>query len=244
MPKLWKIGIIRLMKTPEKFIAAKTRILKLREQIEDLRYRYHVLDDPKVTDDIYESLARELKSLEQEYPEYIDVNSPTNRVAGKPLDKFVKVKHDIRKLSLNDVFSKDELGSWEKRIKKLLPPSVELKYFCELKLDGLSVSLIYKDGIFMQGSTRGDGLVGEDITQNLKTIQAIPLKLRAPFPKFVEVRGEGIMSKKVLRDLNMAYEKQGKPLLANTRNAAVGCGFNCGKKVGFFCLGYCPNFRV
>ncbi len=206
------------MKTSE----VKNRILKLREQIEDLRYRYHVLDDPKVTDDIYESLTRELKALEQEYPQFVDVNSPTNRVAGQPLDKFVKVKHDIRMLSLNDVFSKEELLAWEKRIKKLLPASQEVKYFCELKLDGLSVSLIYKDGIFVQGSTRGDGLIGEDITQNLKTIQAIPLRLRAPFPKFAEIRGEGIMSKKVLRDLNVAYEKQGNPLLANTRNAAAG----------------------
>jgi len=200
----------------------KIRIEKLREQIEDLRYRYHVLDDPKVTDDIYESLTRELKALEDQYPEFKDANSPTNRVAGKPLDKFVKVKHNVRMVSLNDVFSKEELEAWEKRVKKLLSPSAKVEYFCELKLDGLSVSLIYKNGVFVQGSTRGDGLVGEDITQNLRTIQSIPLKLRAPYPEYVEVRGEGIMSKKVLRELNAKYEKEGKPLLANTRNAAAG----------------------
>jgi DNA ligase (NAD+) len=213
-------------------IEAKKRIEKLRGQIEDLRYRYHVLDDPKVTDDVYESLARELKALEDQYPEFKDPYSPTNRVAGKPLDKFVKVKHDVRMLSLNDVFSREELEAWEKRIKKLLPASpgasqggsenISLEYFCELKLDGLSVSLIYEDGKFVRGSTRGDGFVGEDITQNLKTIQSIPLKLRAPFPEFVEVRGEGIMSKKVLLELNRKYEKEGKPVLANTRNAAAG----------------------
>jgi DNA ligase (NAD+) len=201
---------------------AKNRIIKLRRQIEDLRYRYHVLDDPKVTDDVYESLTRELRVLEREYPEFNDPLSETNRVAGQPLDKFVKVRHDIRMTSLNDVFSKDELAAWEKRVKKLLPEAADIKYFCELKLDGLSVSLIYQDGVFVRGSTRGDGLVGEDITQNLKTIRAIPLRLRPPYPKFVEVRGEGIMSKKVLQELNIKYEKQGKPLLANTRNAAAG----------------------
>jgi DNA ligase (NAD+) len=210
---------------------AKNRIEKLREQIENLRYRYHVLDDPKVTDDIYESLQRELRELENQYPEFKDEFSPTNRVAGKPLDKFVKVRHDVRMLSLNDVFSKEELEAWEKRIKKLLPrqfhsppfeAGVEGGYFCELKLDGLSVSLIYQDGKFIRGSTRGDGFIGEDITQNLKTIQSIPLLLRASFPEFLEVRGEGIMSKKVLRELNLKYDKEGKPLLANTRNAAAG----------------------
>lgn len=175
---------------------AKNRITKLRDQIEELRYRYHVLDDPKVTDDIYESLTRELQSLEGQYPQLQDASSPTNRVAGKPLEKFVKVRHDVRMLSLNDAFSQGELEAWEKRIKKLLPADARLEYFCELKLDGLSVSLIYQDGIFIQGSTRGDGLMGEDITQNLKTIRAIPLKLRPPFPAFLEVRGEGLMSKK------------------------------------------------
>ncbi len=209
----------------------RQRIEKLRGQIEDLRYRYHVLDDPKVTDDVYESLARELKALEDQYPEFRDAGSPTNRVAGRPLEKFVKVRHDVRMTSLNDIFSVEDLESWEKRIKKLLGAGEDLKavpaqggieYFCELKLDGLSVSLIYEDGVFVQGSTRGDGMVGEDITQNLKTIRAIPLKLRPPYPKFIEVRGEGLMSKKVFRELNEVYAKQGKPLLANTRNAAAG----------------------
>jgi DNA ligase (NAD+) len=200
---------------------AKKRAEKLQEQIEDLRYRYHVLDDPKVTDDVYDSLSRELKDLEVKFPEIIDPNSPTNRVAGKPLDKFVKVKHNVRMLSLNDVFSTEELEAWEKRVQKLVPGQ-SLNYFCELKLDGLAISLIYKDGLLVRGATRGDGFIGEDITQNLRTIQSIPLKLRAPFPEYIEVRGEAVMSKKVWQGLNEKNEKEGKTLFANTRNAAAG----------------------
>ncbi len=211
---------------------AKTRIEKLREQIEELRYRYHVLDDPKVTDDVYDSLTRELRELEQQFPGLRDSYSPTNRVAGKPLDKFVKVKHALPMLSLNDAFSKDEVAAWEQRTKKLLPippypPLIKggiggLEYFCELKLDGLAISLIYEKGVLVRGATRGDGLVGEDITQNLKTIRSIPLKLPRSFPARLEVRGEAVMSKKVLAALNAIQKKANKPLFANTRNAAAG----------------------
>ena len=132
----------------------QTHMERLRAQIDDLRYRYHVLDDPKVSDEVYDSLTRELRKLEGEYPEFQDLASPINRVGGKPLEKFVKVKHNIRMLSLNDAFSKEELEAWEKRIKKLLPTDTVVKYFCDLKLDGLSVSLIYEDGIFLRGATR------------------------------------------------------------------------------------------
>ncbi len=228
---------------------AKKRILKLRDQIEDLRYRYHVLDDPKVTDDIYESLQRELKSLEDRHPEFKDPFSPTNRVAGKPLEKFVKVKHEVRMTSLNDVFSQEELNAWDKRVKKILPDGAVVSYFCEPKLDGLSVSLIYEDGLFVRGATRGDGLIGEDITQNLKTIQSIPLKLKEPCPKYLEVRGEGIMSKQVLADLNNKYKSEGKPLLANTRNAAAGSlrqldpKLTAERRLGFFAWDI-AQFRV
>jgi DNA ligase (NAD+) len=120
------------------------------------------------------------------------------------------------------VFSLEDLEAWEKRIKKLLPASTQLEYFSELKLDGLAVSLIYEKGLFVRGATRGDGRIGEDITQNLRTIESIPLKLRKPFPEIVEVRGEALMSKKTLIDLNKVQEKNGKPLFANTRNAAAG----------------------
>ncbi len=207
------------MKTEE----AKKRILKLRDQIEDLRYRYHVLNDPAVTDDMYDSLSRELREWEEKFPQFKDDNSPTNRVAGKALDKFKKVPHTVAMLSLTDAFSKDELAAWEKRIKKLLPASSQLEYYAELKLDGLAVSLIYEEGIFVRGATRGDGKIGEDITQNLKTIRSIPLKLRGKdIPKLLEVRGEAVMRKEVLAELNKLQEKLGKSPFANTRNAAAG----------------------
>lgn len=204
---------------------AKKRIQLLEQQIEDLRYRYHVLNDPAVTDDVKDSLEKELKELQSQYPDLVDANSALNRVAGKPLDKFVKVKHKIRMLSLNDVFSVEELKAWEARIKKLLPENKRptVKFFCEVKLDGLAVSLLYKDGVLVQGATRGDGFIGEDITQNLRTIESIPLKLRGKnVPRLLEVRGEAIMTKRVWQSLNKEQELLKKPLFANTRNAAAG----------------------
>jgi len=199
------------------------RIKKLREEISRLRFLYHVKDDPSVTDDVYDSLNKELKSILDKNPEFIDINSPENRVGGKPLDKFKKVKHEIRMLSMNDVFSFPEIEEWEKRITKLVVGKEDkINYFCELKLDGLSASLIYKDGIFVEGSTRGDGFIGEDVTENLKMIGSIPLKLKAPYPKFLEVRGEVIMPKRIWRILNKKQIEEGKPLFANTRNAAAG----------------------
>lgn len=210
--------------------SAQKRVLKLRDQIEDLRYRYHVLDDPEVTDEVYDSLTRELRELEDRFPNLRDETSPTNRVAGKALDKFHKVPHAVRMLSLNDVFNFDELEAWESRIKKLLPVNVAgkdgLEYYAELKLDGLAVSLIYENGKFVRGATRGDGLIGEDITQNLKTIQSIPLRLRSSknskLPKLLEIRGEAVMRKAILVELNKKQIKEGKAAFANTRNAAAG----------------------
>jgi DNA ligase (NAD+) len=201
---------------------AKKRIEKLRDQIQDLRYRYHVLNDPKVTDDVYESLTRELRSISGQYPEFSDIADSIDRVAGKPLDKFSKVTHRNPMLSLNDVFSLADLEAWEKRVHKLLPAAAKADYFCELKYDGLAVSLIYEKGRFVSGSTRGDGTIGEDITQNLKMIETIPLTLPKPHPQYLEVRGEGVMSKAVLAKLNRKNEKEGKPLFANTRNVAAG----------------------
>ncbi len=208
---------------------AKQRIEHLRKQITELRYAYHVLNEPGITDDVYDSLARELRELEGKYPEFIDPNSSVQRVAGKPLDNFQKIKHSVRMLSLNDAFNLEELQAWEKRILKLLfPPSLAkegvggVDYFCELKLDGLAVSLIYEQGKFVQGATRGDGYIGEDITQNLKTIRSIPLELNSPFPEYLEVRGEAVMGKEVLEKLNLIQQREGKALFANTRNAAAG----------------------
>lgn len=200
---------------------AQKRIKKLRDEIARLRYEYHVVDAPSVTDDVYDSLNRELKSILKEFPEFIDPNAPENRVGGKPLDKFTKVNHRVRMLSLNDVFSFDELYDWEKRITKLLPVKTKINYFCEVKFDGLAVSLIYKNGKFVQGATRGDGQVGEDITLNLKTVKTIPLFV-SNAPEYLEVRGEAVMSKKTLLELNQVNSKVGETLFANTRNAAAG----------------------
>ena len=201
---------------------AQKRINKLRREIARLRDAYHTENAQNVTPDIYESLTRELEALVQKYPEFDDINAPEHRVAGKPLSKFVKVHHRSRMLSLNDAFSYEELHDWEKRIKKLLPQNAKFNYFCEIKFDGLAASLIYKEGKFIQGATRGDGFIGEDITQNLKTINSIPLILQKSFPEFLEVRGEALMSKKTLTKLNLENKKEGKPLFANTRNVAAG----------------------
>lgn len=199
---------------------AENRIKKLREEISRLRLLYHVENNPNITDDVYESLTRELTELENKFPELRDIDSPLNRVAGKPLDKFEKVKHEERMLSMNDVFSEDELIAWEKRISKLI--NKKHTYFCELKLDGLSASLIYEKGVFVRGATRGDGFIGEDVTENLKMIGSIPLKLNPPYPTKIEIRGEVIMPKNVWILLNKEQERQNKPTFANTRNAAAG----------------------
>ena len=228
-------------------LADSRRAQKLRSEIARLRNAYHTENLPDTTDAVYDSLTKELKILLQKYPELNDPNAPENRVAGKPLDKFEKVRHKVRMLSLNDAFSEEELCDWEKRNLKLLNLRPDLKnskrsglgegvnYFCEIKFDGLAVSLIYENGKFMKGATRGDSFVGEDITQNLKTIKSIPLtlgSLRSNLknserfdlfpPDYLEVRGEALMSKKTLSRLNLDSEKKGKPIFANTRNAAAG----------------------
>ncbi len=201
---------------------AKNRIQKLRDEISRLREEYHTEDNPTATDEVYDSLSRELLLLEDKYPKFRDLNSPLNRVAGKPLDKFKKVKHEVRLLSLGNVFSSLELSAWEKRNLKILETTEILEYFCELKLDGLAISLTYENGKFIRGATRGDGETGEDITENLKTIESIPLILKSPYPKKIEVRGEAIMRTKVLEDLNKRNLKDGKQPFANSRNAAAG----------------------
>ena len=209
----------------------KNRIEKLREEIGRLRREYHEKNNPKVTDDIYESLTRELHDLENKYPEFLDANSSIDRVAGKPLPEFKKVKHDIRMLSLNDVFSEEEIIDWENRVLKIIDYTLPLSYFCEVKLDGLSASLHYHDGVFVRGATRGDGFIGEDVTENLKMINSIPLVL-PPLLRGgaegggvlgdIEVRGEVVMTKKAWEGLNKKQEQNGKATFANTRNAAAG----------------------
>ena len=197
---------------------AKNRIEKLRELIEKYRYSYHVLDKSLVSDAVNDSLKHELQELEDQFPDLITPDSPTQRIGGEPLDKFQKVTHTRPMLSLTDAFSFEELGEWEKRNKKI--EKREFDFFAELKIDGLAVSLIYENGIFVRGATRGDGRVGEDITQNLKTIESIPLKLSKSIS--YEVRGEVYLPIKIFEELNKKYHKEGKALLANPRNAAAG----------------------
>lgn len=201
---------------------AKQRIEKLRELIERYRYSYHVLDKSLVSDEVNDSLKHELQELENQYLDLVTPDSPTQRVGGKPLDKFVKVAHAQPMLSLTDAFSFDELKEWETRNKKI--DNKTFDYFGELKMDGLAVSLIYKNGIFTRGATRGDGKIGEDVTQNLKTIESIPLKLtpKTLNLKPIEVRGEVYLPIKTFEELNKKYQKEGKALLANPRNAAAG----------------------
>jgi len=200
----------------------KNRIQKLRKEISRLRFLYHVEDAPDITDDVYDSLNKELQSLLNKHPEFINLNAPENRVGGEPLDKFEKVGHEIKMFSIGNVFSEEELYAWEKRNLKLLSSDTKLDYFCELKFDGLAISLIYENGKFIKGVTRGDGTIGENITSNLKMIDSIPLILKSPFPMKIEVRGEAIINKNILKKLNKKNEKEGKSLFANSRNAAAG----------------------
>ena len=198
---------------------ARDRIEKLSKQINELRYRYHVLDDPSVTDEIYDSLTQELLSLENDYPQFKLKNSPTDRVGGVALDKFEKITHQSRMLSLTDAFSEQDIKDWDARLRKILP-NLSWDYFIELKFDGLAVSLRYKSGELAIAATRGDGFVGENVTNNIKTIQSIPFELSEK--KDLEVRGETIMTKETWKNLNKQQEAENKTLYANTRNAAAG----------------------
>jgi DNA ligase (NAD+) len=195
------------------------RIAELKKQIERHNYLYYVKDSPAITDFEYDALMSELKKLEEENPHLITPDSPTQRIGGKPLEGFETVTHTVPMESLNDVFSKAEVESFDNNVKKQLGQSPE--YVVEPKIDGLSVSLEYENGIFTRGSTRGDGITGEDVTQNLKTIKSIPLRISDALP-YLEVRGEVFMPIESFVKLNEDREKQNLPLFANPRNAAAG----------------------
>lgn len=225
----------------------QSRIESLKKEINHHRYLYHALDRQEISDAALDSLKHELFRLEEQFPQFRTLDSPTQRVGGRPLAKFKKVRHAVPMLSLEDVFSETEIQEWDTRIRKLLPRS-SFDYFAELKIDGFAVSLVYDDGIFAEGSTRGDGAVGEDVTENLKTIEAIPLSLATedtvtrssirsvsfgklrhrllPFlkhlPKRIEVRGEVYMPKKVFLAVNAEQRKKRLPEFANPRNIAAG----------------------
>ena len=195
----------------------KQRIDYLIDIINEANYNYHVLDNPTITDQEYDKYLRELYTLEEKYPEYTRDDSPTKKIGGEVIDSFKKVTHEKPMMSLSNVFNEDEIRAFDERIRK---EGITPKYVCELKIDGLSVSLKYQKGILVSAATRGDGITGEDITHNAKTIKTIPLKLKEPID--IEVRGEIYMSKKVLEELNQDRLKNNEPLLKNARNAAAG----------------------
>ena len=196
----------------------KKRIKELTEQLNEANHRYYVLDDPTMPDFEYDRLLRELENLEAEYPEFALPDSPTKRVGGEALSKFEKVNHPVSLMSLQDVFSLEELDDF---LEKILQDDPNTEFTVEPKIDGLSVSLEYENGVFVRGATRGDGEVGEDVTENLKTIYSIPMTIPNA-PARLIVRGEVYMPKKSFEKLNAAQEKEGKPLFANPRNAAAG----------------------
>ena len=196
---------------------AKERIEYLRELINKTNYEYYVLDTPTITDQEFDSYLRELENLEAEFPEFDSPSSPTKKVGGEVIDRFKKVKHKIPMLSLPDVFDLTEIEDFNTRIVK---ENVLPVYVCEYKIDGLSVSLHYEKGELIFAATRGDGITGEDITHNVKTIKSVPLKINKPID--IEVRGEIYMPKKVLEELNTKRKIEGQPLLQNVRNAAAG----------------------
>ena len=203
------------------------RAAKLRELINDYRYNYHVLNKSTMSEAAADSLKHELSQIEEAHPELITPDSPTQRVAGKPLPGFKQIRHSSRMLSLNDVFDEEEFAAWIARISKLLP-GVKLELFTDIKMDGLACALVYQGGVLVQGITRGDGFVGEDVTANIRTIESIPLSLRGSkgYEKFAkgrtEIRGEIVMYKDAFEKLNQAQAKAGKPAFANPRNLAAG----------------------
>ena len=226
----------------------KSWVEKLRAQVDDLRYRYHVLNDPEVTDAMYDGLMDELRKLEAQYPELITPDSPTRRVAGVPLDKFEKVRHTVTQWSFDDAFTDDDMSGWRDKVLNYLEKetgtrSSDVEYMCELKIDGLHIVFNYVDGVLEQAATRGDGVIGENVTNNIKTINSVPLKLKNVIPAIRQlaegiqttgspirsgmtdnliVEGEVWMSKKQLAAINVERKKENEPLFANPRNAAAG----------------------
>jgi DNA ligase (NAD+) len=202
---------------------ARARVLELRTLIERANRQYYELDQPEITDAEYDALFRELVELETQYPELVTPDSPTQRVGGPPSDAFAKVTHRTPMLSLSNAFDRDEVREFDKRVRRALG-DVKVEYVTELKIDGLAMSLLYEDGRYKIGATRGDGYVGEDVTPNVKTISSVPLSVTIPaeFPRAFEVRGEVYMPKRSFQRLNAELAAEGKPLFANPRNAAAG----------------------
>ena len=200
-------------------------ILELRREIEKHNYQYHVIDDPLVSDADYDRLFRRLVELERQYPEFASPDSPTQKVGAPPLEKFGTVQHTLPMLSLNNASDREEMAEFEERIRRFLKSTGPIEYAAEPKIDGVAVELVYEEGRFAVGSTRGDGIHGEDITVNLRTIRSIPLTLRSEKrrpPERLEVRGEVFLSRKAFQQMNREREEAGQPVFANPRNAAAG----------------------
>jgi DNA ligase (NAD+) len=200
---------------------AKLRVEELREVINHHNYRYHVLDDPEISDVEYDELVRELRALEEEFPELITPDSPTQRVGGQPSELFAPVRHRAPMLSLDNAFNRDELEAWGARVTRAL--GREADFYCELKIDGVAVALTYEDGRYVTGATRGDGYTGDDITSNIRTIRSVPVRLRGSDPPDVlEVRGEVYLPVRAFEELNDELADRGDRVFANPRNAAAG----------------------
>jgi len=204
---------------------AEKEILELRQQIEKHNFQYHVLDDPLISDAEYDRLFRRLVELEKAHPQFASLDSPTQKVGAPPLGKFSTVQHTLPMLSLNNASSGQEMEEFEARIRRFIKNTQPIEYAVEPKIDGVAVELLYVDGRLSQGSTRGDGIRGEDITLNLKTIRSIPLTLQADqrqVPERVEVRGEVFLPRRAFQLINREREEEGQPVFANPRNAASG----------------------
>lgn len=222
------------------------RAERLREEIDHHNFLYYVLDQPIISDADYDALMRKLKEIENKYPETVTPDSPTQRIGAPPSEKFVSISHSIPMLSLDDAFSQEEVVEFDQRGRRLLQTDKGLEYTVEPKIDGLAVELVYENGTFVLGSTRGDGYTGEDVTANLRTIRSIPLRLIGrylPLPKRLEVRGEVFIHKNDFKLLNRRRMEEGEPLFANPRNAAAGSlrqldpNITAGRLLNIFCYG-------
>ncbi len=226
---------------------AEQQIEQLRQQLHYHNYRYYVLDEPEITDAEYDQLMRRLQELETAFPDLITPDSPTQRVGAAPLAEFGTVLHAVPMLSLDNAFSAAEVREFDERVKRQLGLTSPIEYVAEPKIDGLAIELVYHEGRFVQGSTRGDGVRGEDVTQNLRTIKSIPLRLLAkghpPIPSLLDVRGEVYMTKRDFQRLNARREEEGEPTFANPRNAAAGSlrqldpRITAGRPLSIFCYG-------
>src|SRR5215210_2750092 len=200
--------------------AARSRVEALRRDIEYHSRRYYDLDDPEISDAEFDALMRELRELEEAHPEVVTSDSPTRRVGGTVSTTFAEVRHRVPMMSLDNAFSFDELVAWGKRMERYISENVD--YVCELKIDGIACSLLYEDGRYVRGATRGNGVVGEDVTENVRTISVIPEHLEGDGPEVLEVRGEIYMPASAFEELNQRQGEAGLRLFANPRNSGAG----------------------